>query len=238
MPQMEAKQNNTARKMMRRKISGLYAITPDMADTPCLVEMTQMVLAGGARLVQYRSKTHDSTLRLEQAHALAHLCRRFRVPFIVNDYPDLAVEVDADGVHLGRDDAKISEVRRDLGPEKIIGVSCYDRLEYAVEAERQGADYVAFGAFFASITKPGAVSAPIDLLCDAKRKLHIPIVAIGGITSENALELIGHGADVVAVSNALFNDGNIQSAAESFSGLFRPGQSSVSHHHGLANNVT
>jgi thiamine-phosphate pyrophosphorylase len=234
MPQMEAKKNNAARTMMRRQIPGLYAITPDMADTASLLKMAQQVLAGGARLVQYRSKTDDMARRLEQAHALAHLCRRFRVPFIVNDYPDLAVEVDADGVHLGRDDAVISKARRDLGPEKIIGVSCYDRLEYAVEAERQGADYVAFGAFFASVTKPGAVSAPIDLLCDARSKLHIPIVAIGGITPKNALELIGHGADVVAVSNALFNHGNIQSAAESFSRLFKPGQSSISHH-GLAN---
>ena len=223
--------------MMGRGLSGLYAITPDMADTACLVKMARQVLAGGARLLQYRSKTDDIALRLEQAHALAHLCRRFHVPFIVNDYPDLAVEVDADGVHLGRDDARISEARHDLGPEKIIGVSCYDRLPYAVEAERQGADYVAFGAFFASVTKPGAVSAPIDLLCDAQRKLRIPIVAIGGITPENALELIRQGADVVAVSNALFNDGSIQSAAESFSRLFKPGQSSTSHH-GLANNVT
>lgn len=237
MPQMETKQNNVARKMMRRQISGLYAITPDMADTASLVEMARQVLAGGARLVQYRSKINDGTLRLEQAHALAHLCRRFRVPFIVNDHPDLAVEVDADGVHLGRDDAGISEARRDLGPEKIIGVSCYNRLEHAVEAERQGADYVAFGAFFASVTKPGAVSALIGLLCDAQRKLHIPIVAIGGITPKNGLELIGHGADAVAVSNALFYDGNIQSAAESFSRLFKPGQSSISHH-GLVNNVT
>jgi thiamine-phosphate pyrophosphorylase len=237
MPQMETKKNNVARKMMRRQISGLYAITPDMTDTASLVKMARQVLAGGARLVQYRSKINDIALRLEQAHALAHLCRGFCVPFVVNDYPDLAMEVDADGVHLGRDDAGISEARRDLGPEKIIGVSCYNRLEHAVEAERQGADYVAFGAFFASVTKPGAVSAPSDLLCDAKRKLHIPIVAIGGITPGNALELICRGADAVAVSNALFTDGNIQSAAESFSRLFKPGQSSISHH-GLANNVT
>lgn len=223
--------------MMRRQLSGLYAITPDMADTASLVEMARQVLAGGAQLVQYRSKTNDVALRLEQAHALVHLCRKFRVPFVVNDYPDLAMEVDADGVHLGKDDAGISEARRDLGPEKIIGVSCYNRVEHAVEAERQGADYVAFGAFFASVTKPGAVFAPIDLLGDAQRKLHIPIVAIGGITPKNALELVGHGADMVAVSNALFYDGNIQAAAESFSGLFKPRQSSISHH-GLANNVT
>jgi thiamine-phosphate pyrophosphorylase len=235
---MEAKQNNGVPKMMQREISGLYAITPDVADTASLVKITHQVLAGGAQLVQYRSKTDDIALRLEQAHALAHLCRKFHVPFIVNDYPDLAVEVDADGVHLGRDDVHIFEARRELGHEKIIGISCYDRLEYAVEAERQGADYVAFGAFFASVTKPGAVSAAADLLSDAQRKLRIPVVAIGGITPGNALELIGHGADVVAVSNALFNAGNIQSAAESFSRLFKPGESSVSHLHGLANNVT
>lgn len=234
---MEAKPSNATRTMMRQGISGLYAITPDMADTASLVKMVQQVLAGGARLIQYRSKTDDNALRLEQAHALAHLCRRFHVSFIVNDYPDLAMEVAADGVHLGRDDAAISEARRDLGPEKIIGVSCYNRLEHAVEAEQQGADYVAFGAFFASVTKPGAVPAPAGLLCDAQRKLHIPIVAIGGITPKNSLELIGHGADMLAVSNALFYDCNIQAAAESFSGLFKQRQSSISHH-GLANNVT
>lgn len=238
MPEMAIKPNSTVKKMMRREFFGLYAITPDVPDTENLVERAEQVLAGGARLIQYRSKTCNNPLRLEQAHSLAHLCRRFRVPLIINDDPDLAMEVDADGVHLGREDVCITEARRKLGHEKIIGISCYNQLEYAVEAERQGADYVAFGAFFSSITKPGAVSAPAELLGRAKQKLHIPIVAIGGITQENAAELLHLGADMLAVSNALFNARNIQSATESVSRLFKQNQHSISHHHGLTNNVT
>jgi thiamine-phosphate pyrophosphorylase len=224
--------------MTRPEIRGLYAITPEVTDTASLLAMTQHALAGGAHLVQYRSKTDDTALRLEQAHSLARLCAEFDVPFIINDYPDLALEVDADGVHLGKGDAYIIEARRKLGPDKIIGISCYERLERAVEAERQGADYVAFGAFFASITKPGAVSAPPDLLRQAKQKLGIPIVAIGGIISENAGELIRQGADAVAVSNALFSARYIRSAAEKFSLLFRSNQHLIPHNQGLANNVT
>lgn len=220
---------------MPPKFSGLYAITPDVADTSRLIAMTQLVLGGGTALVQYRSKTADIALRLEQAHSLAHLCREFRVRFIINDYLDLAVEVGADGVHLGRDDAGITEARRELGPEKIIGISCYDRLESALEAEHQGADYVAFGAFFPSVTKPGAVPAAADLLRHAKLELRIPIVAIGGITVDNAAEPIREGADMVAVSNALFNARNIRSTAEAFSRLFNLNHHSTSHHHGVAN---
>lgn len=224
--------------MTPSEILGLYAITPEASDTASLLAMTQQALAGGARLVQYRSKTDDTALRLEQAHSLARLCAEFDVPFIINDYPDLALEVGADGVHLGKEDGPIIEARRKLGPGKIIGISCYERLEHAVEAERQGADYVAFGAFFASVTKPGAVSAPVGLLRQAKQKLRIQIVAIGGIMPENAGELICQGADAVAVSNALFSAQDIRSAAENFSLLFRSNQHSISHNHGLANNVT
>jgi thiamine-phosphate pyrophosphorylase len=224
--------------MTRPGILGLYAITPEVADTASLLAMTQQALAGGARLVQYRSKTDDVALRLEQAQSLARLCAEFDVPFIINDYPDLALEVGADGVHLGKGDAPIAEARRKLGPGKIIGISCYERLEHAVEAESQGADYVAFGAFFASVTKPDAVSAPAGLLRHAKRKLRIPIVAIGGIIPENAGELIHQGADAVAVSNALFSAPHIRSAAEKFTLLFRSNHHSIPHHHGLANNVT
>ena len=126
----------------------------------------------------------------------------------------------------------------ELGPGKIIGISCYERLEHAVEAERQGADYVAFGAFFASVTKPDAVAAPADLLHHAKQKLRIPIVAIGGIIPENAGELIRQGADAVAVSDALFNARHIRSVAEKFSLLFRSNQHFIPHNHGLTNNVT
>lgn len=208
--------------MTRPEVRGLYAITPEVADTSSLITMTEQALTGGARLVQYRNKTADATLRVGQAFALAHLCRKLGVPFIVNDHLDLAIEVGADGVHVGRDDASVTDARRKLGRTKIIGVSCYNRLELAVEAERNGADYVAFGAFFDSPTKPEAVAAPMDLLDHARRKLHVAVVAIGGITSDNAGELIGRGADAVAASSALFATGHIRSAAENFSRLFQP----------------
>jgi thiamine-phosphate pyrophosphorylase len=208
------------RQMIRPVIKGLYAISPDMADSASLITVTQRVLAGGARLFQYRNKTASIALRLEQTRLIAHLCRQFKVPLIVNDYLGLAAEVGADGVHLGQEDAPVTEARRKLGHEKIIGVSCYNRLELAVEAERQGADYVAFGAFYTSITKPGTTVASMDLLRDAKQKLRIPIVVIGGITSNNARELINLGADAVAASHALFGARNIQLATEKFSRLF------------------
>jgi thiamine-phosphate pyrophosphorylase len=224
--------------MVQPEIDGLYAVTPDVADSANLVMMAREVLAGGARLIQYRNKTANIALRLEQSRLLSHLCRKLNVPFIVNDHPDLAAEAGADGVHLGQEDAPVTEARRKLGPGKIIGVSCHDQLELAVEAERQGADYVAFGAFHISSTKPGAMAAPIDLLHHAKRKLHIPVVAIGGITSNNAVELIHAGAHAVAVSNALFGARNIRSAAESFSRLFKQFPHSFPHHCGLSNDLT
>ncbi|MEP7370806.1 MAG: thiamine phosphate synthase [Nitrosospira sp.] len=206
--------------MTRPEVEGLYAITPGVADTSKLVTMTHQALTGGARLIQYRNKTAPTALRLEQAHSLAQLCRKFSAPFIINDDLDLAVEAGADGVHVGQEDASVTEARRRLGHGKIIGVSCYNRLELAVQAERDGADYVAFGAFFVSITKPGAAVASMDLLHHAKRKLHIPVVAIGGITPDNAIALIQRGAIAVAASNALFGAPNIRFAAEKFSRLF------------------
>ncbi|SEL55411.1 thiamine phosphate synthase [Nitrosovibrio tenuis] len=215
--------------MTRPKVDGLYAITPDIADTASLVSMTRQVLAGGARLIQYRNKTANAVLRLEQARLLASLCREFYVPLIVNDHLDLAVEVNADGVHVGQGDASIAEARRKLGDGKIVGASCYNRLEHAFEAERQGADYVAFGAFYVSSTKPGAVRASMDLLRRAKATLCVPVVAIGGITARAAGELIQEGAVAVAVSSALFEVQNIQSAAESFAGLFNRNCNSITH---------
>ncbi|MDQ3186639.1 MAG: thiamine phosphate synthase [Pseudomonadota bacterium] len=223
--------------MTRPGIDGLYAITPDVHATSSLAAMTRQVLMGGARLIQYRNKTAGIALRLEQARLLAHLCRKFSVPFIINDHLDLAVEAGADGMHLGQEDVPLAEARRRLGHGKIIGVSCYDRLELAIEAERQGADYVAFGAFFASITKPGAAAAPIDLLRQAKRILHIPVVAIGGMTSDNAVELIRLGTDAVAASNALYGAANIRSATEKFSRLFNL-KYSLPHKYELSNDLT
>ena len=220
------------------RIEGLYAVTPEVIDTTNLVVMIQQVLAGGARLVQYRNKTADAPLRLEQAQALANLCCKFNVPLIINDHLDLAAAVGAAGVHVGQEDTSITAARRRLGPGKIIGVSCYNRLGSAVEAERQGADYVAFGAFFVSATKPDAVTASIDLLPQAKQKLHVPVVAIGGITPPHAVGLIRQGADAIAASNALFGAPDIQSAAENFSRLFKQTQHSIHPTHELAHDFT
>lgn len=205
---------------MLSEIRGLYAITPDNLDTENLLFVTDQVLAGGAKIVQYRNKIATSELRQEQADVLAQLCREYQALCIINDHVDLAIAVNADGVHIGQDDASIIKARKKLGDKKIIGVSCYNQLELAAEAMRQGADYVAFGAFFASSTKPDAVTASIDLLSRAKQKLGLPIVTIGGITLSNAEILIDQGSDAIAVSNALFGSQDIQSTARAFSQLF------------------
>lgn len=201
-------------------IGGLYAITPDCTDTEKLLVMTKKSLTGGAKIIQYRNKTADATLRRRQAGKLASLCREFDVPLIINDHLNLMLEIGADGLHLGRNDISVHDARMALGSNKIIGASCYNQINLALIAEDQGADYVAFGAFFASITKPDAVVAPLEILDSAKQKLHIPIVAIGGITRRNAAVLIAHGGDAIAVSSALFDSQDIQEMAESFSQLF------------------
>ncbi|HSB49069.1 MAG TPA: thiamine phosphate synthase [Burkholderiales bacterium] len=205
---------------MTRRISGLYAVTPELADTPALVAAAEAALRGGAKLLQYRNKTAAAALRLTQARALLALCRKYRVPLIINDRLDLALEVPADGVHLGADDVPLATARARLGPARLLGASCYDRLEAALEAERLGADYVAFGSFFPSSVKPGAVRAPLALLREAKRRLSVQVVAIGGITLDNAPQLIAAGADSVAVISALFDADDIGIAARRFSALF------------------
>jgi thiamine-phosphate pyrophosphorylase len=201
-------------------IRGLYAVTPDLADTPALLGQVEAALAGGARLLQYRNKIADATLRLEQARALAALCRRRHVPLIINDHLDLALAVDADGLHLGGEDGSIAEARRRLGASKLLGVSCYRRIENALEAARLGADHVAFGGFYPSLVKPGSGGAPLSLLGEAKQRQTLPVVAIGGITVENAPALIAAGADSLAVISALFMAPDIEAAARRFSALF------------------
>jgi thiamine-phosphate pyrophosphorylase len=203
-------------------ISGLYAVTPDTSDTPELLAGAEAALAGGARLLQYRNKSADAALRLIQGRALLALCRKYRLPLIINDHLDLALALDADGLHLGSDDGALSAARARLGAGKILGASCYDRLESALEAQRAGASYVAFGSFFASIVKPGAVHAPLALLEIAKQRLSVPVVAIGGITLGNAPPLIAAGADGIAVISALFGAPDVRAAARNFSALFSP----------------
>lgn len=205
---------------MASPIAGLYAVTPDIAKTVELLEAAEAALEGGARLLQYRNKSASAPLRLAQGRALLALCRRSRVPLIVNDHLDLATALDADGVHLGATDGSLADARRRLGPAKILGASCYDRIENALDAERLGADYVAFGSFFPSIVKPGAARAPLALLREAKRRLSVPVVAIGGVTLDNAPQLVAAGADGIAVISALFATSDVRLAAQRFSALF------------------
>lgn len=205
---------------MNHEVSGLYAVTPDIADTPGLLATAEAALAGGARLLQYRNKSASSALRLAQARALLALCRGFQVALIINDHLELALAVNADGLHLGAEDGSLAAARERLGPARILGASCYDRLERALAAERLGADYVAFGSFFPSSVKPVAVRAPLALLRQAKRRLSVPVVAIGGITLDNAPQLIAGGADGVAVVSALFGADDVRLAARRFSALF------------------
>jgi len=200
-------------------IRGLYAITPDEAGTVELLHKVRLALLGGARVLQYRNKAADAVLRLEQARALRELTHEFSAPLIINDDAMLAQQVDADGVHLGDEDGSVAAARSVLGSGKFIGVSCYNRLSLAHEAVRQGADYVAFGSFFASAVKPGAVAALPDLLRQARREIDLPLVAIGGITAYNGAKLLEAGADALAVISAIFGAADIQDAARQFADL-------------------
>ncbi len=205
-------------------IGGLYVITPDTTDTGGLLRKAHLALMGGARAVQYRNKVADAALRREQAEALRELTREFSATLIVNDDTALARQVEADGVHLGGADGSVAEARALLGGGRLIGVSCYNRLALAHEAARQGADYVAFGSFFASTVKPEAVVATLDLLREARRELDVPIVAIGGITPQNGGTLVEAGADALAVISAVFSAPDIEQAAREFSNLFEQGK--------------
>ena len=199
---------------------GLYAITPEDLMGSRLLKAVEEALEGGYRILQYRNKTGDAARRRQDAGALARLCRRHGARFIVNDDPELAAAVGADGVHLGRDDGSLSVVRTRLGRDAIIGISCYDDWKHAVATVQQGADYVAFGAFYPSSTKPNAACADLQLLERAHRELALPVVAIGGITPENAQPLIDAGADMVAVIQGLFGRPDIRAAAHRLSALF------------------
>ncbi|MDQ1314180.1 MAG: thiamine-phosphate pyrophosphorylase [Pseudomonadota bacterium] len=199
---------------------GVYAITFETADTEKLLTQVEAALAGGIAAVQYRDKSGDVARRHEQASELVALCRRYGVPLIVNDDLRLADLCDADGVHLGRDDGSLREARIILGRDKLIGASCYQSLELAQAAQAAGADYVAFGSFFSSPTKPDAGQASLDLLRDAAPRIHVPLVAIGGITLVNAPQLLDAGADSLAVLSALFDAPDIRASARALNHLF------------------
>jgi thiamine-phosphate pyrophosphorylase len=212
-----------ARRARARRLAGLYALTPDEDDTPRLLAAVRAALEGGAAAVQYRHKTASDARRHEQASALARLHAARGALYIVNDDPALAVAVGADGVHVGADDASLMTAREIVGPDRIVGVSCYDDFARAEEAVQAGADYVAFGSFHPSSTKPAARRADVALLRRA-RSLGVPVVAIGGIDAGNARALVDAGADAVAVIRDLFDHddpADIVKAAAALAACFR-----------------
>jgi len=195
---------------------GLYAITPDVADTAALLHKVEQALKAGVALLQYRNKIMSKDKRLLQARELAPLARGYGVPLIINDDVDIALAVGANGAHLGADDGDLAAARAKL-PGKVLGASCYADVEKARAAVRAGADYVAFGSVFPSPTKPGAVRAPLSLFAT---DLGVPLCAIGGITLKNAPGLIAAGAGLLAVISDLFDAPDIAQRAGEYRKLF------------------
>jgi thiamine-phosphate pyrophosphorylase len=195
---------------------GLYAITPDIADTDALLRKVEQALEAGVAMLQYRNKMISKDKRLLQAKELAPLARGYGVPFIVNDDVEIALAVGANGAHVGRDDGDLTAARSQLAG-RILGASCYNDLEKAREAVRAGADYVAFGSVFPSPTKPDAVRAPLSLFAN---DLGVPLCAIGGITLQNAPALIAAGASLLAVITDLFDAPDIAARAGQYRRFF------------------
>lgn len=210
---------------MSRNLKGLYAVTrPAPGGAGALAEAVLAALRGGARLVQYRDKSGDGERRRAEASALLRACREYDAPLIVNDDVALAAEIGADGVHLGAGDMDPVRARAHLGSRALVGVSCYDDLDRAIEAQARGADYVAFGSFFPSPTKPGAVRAEPALLTRAREALRVPICAIGGIRPDNGAMLVRAGADMLAVISGVFGAPDPGRAAAEYARLFEARQ--------------
>jgi len=199
---------------------GLYIVTPDWDDTQKLLEITELALKGGAALVQYRHKTAAAALRREQAECLLELCRSYSRPLVINDFVDLCLALDADGVHVGGTDAAVAEVRAAIGPDKIVGASCYGDLQLARSAQAAGASYVAYGGFYPSRVKKYPVTTPATIIAASRAEIALPVVVIGGMTVENAAPLVAGGADMVAAISSVYLAADPQLAAGKFAGLF------------------
>ena len=195
---------------------GLYLVTPDWDDTERLLAATGQALEAGAALVQYRNKTASADLRLEQASALLALCRRHGRPLLINDHVDLCLQLDADGVHVGGTDAPVAAARAALGASKIVGASCYGQLALAQAAQDAGASYAAFGGFYPSKVKVYEVSTPLHIVAQAKARLRVPVVVIGGMTAANARPLVALGADLVAAISSVYLAEDAGAAAREF----------------------
>lgn len=209
---------------MATKLRGLYAITPEAANGKHLLANVEAALAGGCRVLQFRDKESTMAERVARARALRELTRRFGCALLINDDLALARLIDADGVHLGRDDGSLAAARAILGPAKILGTSCYADLTAAIDASAAGADYVAFGAVYPSPTKPLAPPVAVDLFFRAKTTLTAATCAIGGITLANAPPLIDAGTDLLAVISDLFSAPDIAARAAQYQRLFEKAQ--------------
>ena len=204
-------------------IHGLYAIADSTYLSPeNLVAQVAAAIEGGARVVQYRDKNSPPATRLALALSLAALCRAHTVPLIINDDVQLTLDSGAAGVHLGQNDSDVHAARKRLGDDALIGVSCYNEWPRAQRAQAQDADYIAFGRFFPSRTKPQAVPAHLDLLHQARAELSLPIVAIGGITPKNGAALVAAGAHALAVIEGLWGQPDVRAAAARYAELFNP----------------
>ncbi len=201
-------------------MKGLYIVTPDWDDTQKMLAITELALQGGAALVQYRHKTADVGLRREQAECLRDLCRTYQRPLVINDYVDLCLALDADGVHVGGTDASVAEVRQALGQDKIVGASCYGDMQLAHAAHQAGATYIAFGGFYPSRVKKYPVTTPVGILARSKAEIALPAVVIGGMTVTNAAPLVAAGADMVAAISSVYLAADPQGAARQFAALF------------------
>lgn len=205
------------------KLRGLYAITDSqLLAGGKLLPYVEAALKGGAKLLQYRDKSNDEARRLREAEALRELCNRYGAALIINDDAELAARLGV-GLHLGQSDGSLAVARALLGRNAIIGGTCHAELDLAQRANDEGASYIAFGRFFNSNTKPGAPAATVELLNQAKSRFNLPIVAIGGITLENAPQLIAAGAGMVAVIHGLFaadSVDEVERRARAFSALF------------------
>lgn len=201
-------------------MKGLYLVTPNWTDTDRMLAITQEALHAGVAIVQYRNKDADKSMQREQGAALLALCRRYGRPMVVNDHISLCVTLDADGVHLGGTDDAVAMARVALGPDKIIGASCYGQLQLARDAERDGASYVAFGGFYPSLVKKYTFVTDPSLVSEAKAELKVPMVVIGGMTPANAAPLVARGADMVAAITSVYQAADPRAAAGQFDALF------------------
>jgi thiamine-phosphate pyrophosphorylase len=215
--------NTTQQECLR----GLYAVTPDDPLLPRLSTLVSEALAGGVRIVQYRNKVAPPPLFRAQAAELLRICRAAGALLIVNDNPEIAADIGADGVHVGLEDGGAARARAIVGAGCIVGVSCYADLAIAAEAVAQGADYIAFGAMYPSTVKPGAKAAPLSVLTEAKARFQLPVCAIGGINLGNTPALMAAGADMVAVITDLFDATDIRAQATAYQQLYAGSSAAV-----------